>query len=267
MARGPVETKVVRGVTLRRDPAREPCFTIGHHETEVRALRDYSLSATRSMLHREYNNEVQNAEIAAQTLVDFPDAPWEVRLQLARQCWDETRHARMFLRRIHELGGRKGEAPIKNGDWGIVGMIDSLPGRLLVQNRLFEGGVMDSMRQVARGFREEGDDRTAEVFEAILADEIQHVRFANQYLRTATSQPRVLMQMAAAMNFAVGALKALEPKPGDRSVDDVDLVAVDHAIAVNVEDRQLAGFSNAEIADLVGQERWGDLQPRSREGS
>src|SRR2546423_13912975 len=83
------------------------------------------------MLHREYNNEIQNAEIAAQTLVDFPDAPWELRMQLARQCWDETRHARMFLRRVIELGGRKGEAPIKNGDWAIVGMIDSLPGRLL----------------------------------------------------------------------------------------------------------------------------------------
>src|SRR2546427_11186035 len=151
----PSETIVIRGVTLRRDPAREACFVIGHHETEVQAARDYaSATAVRSMLHREYNNETQNAEVAAQTLVDFPDAPWELRMQLARQCWDETRHARMFLRRVIELGGRKGEAPIKNGDWGIVGMIDSLPGRLLVQHRLFEGGVIDSFRQVAEGFRE-----------------------------------------------------------------------------------------------------------------
>src|SRR6185503_5353994 len=120
----PSETKVVRGVTLRRDPAREDCFVIAHHETEVKAERKYdSLFGVRSMLHREYNNEVQNAEIAAQMLVDFPDAPWELRLALARQCWDETRHARMFLRRCIELGGRKGESPIKNGDWSIVGMI------------------------------------------------------------------------------------------------------------------------------------------------
>jgi uncharacterized ferritin-like protein (DUF455 family) len=267
MALPPHETIVVRGVTLRRDPAREPCFTVGHHETEVQASRDYSASATRSMLHREYNNEVQNAEIAAQSLVDFPDAPWELRMQLARQCWDETRHARMFLRRVEELGGRKGESPIKNGDWAIVGMIDNLPGRLLVQNRLFEGGVMDSFRQVARGFRDAGDERTAELFDAILADEIQHVRFANQWLRDATQQPRVVMQMAAAMNFAVGVLAALHPQPGDRSVDAVELAEVDHSIAVNAEDRQRAGFTKDEIADLVRQERSGELHTWLRVGS
>jgi len=258
--KAPLETIVVRGVTLRRDPAREACFTIGHHETEVRSSRDYSVSATRSMLHREYNNEVQNAEIAAQSLVDFPDAPWELRMQLARQCWDETRHARLFLRRVQQLGGRKGESPIKNGDWGIVGMIDTLPGRLLVQNRLFEGGVMDSFRQVARGFRETGDEGTAEVFEAILADEIQHVRFANQWLRDAAQQPRVVLQMAAAMNFAVGAMAALHPRPGDRSLDGVDLAAVDHSIVVNAEDRQRAGFTKEEIADLVRRDRSEELQ-------
>jgi uncharacterized ferritin-like protein (DUF455 family) len=246
------QTMQVRGVTLRRDPAREPCFVIAHHETEVRSARDYSSrAAVRSMLHREYNNETQNAEIAAQTLVDFPDAPWELRMQLARQCWDETRHARMFLRRVVELGGRKGESPIKNGDWALVGMIDTLPGRLLVQVRLFEGGVIDSFRQVARGFRASGDERTAEMFDVILADEIQHVRFANQWLRRFSHDPRAVMQMAAAMNFATGVLQAMSPRPGDRSIDDVVLVEVDHSIAINADDRLRAGFTAAEIADLA----------------
>jgi uncharacterized ferritin-like protein (DUF455 family) len=248
----PSETIEVRGVKLRRDPAREACFVIAHHETEVRAARDYlSVEAVRSMLHREYNNETQNAEIAAQTLVDFPDAPWELRMQLARQCWDETRHATMFLRRVLELGGRKGESPIKNGDWGIVGLIDTLPGRLLVQHRLFEGGVIDSFRQVARGFREAGDERTAEIFEVILADEIQHVRFANQWLRRFAREPRSIMQMAAALNFAASMLRALSPRPGDRSVDDVELDTVDHTIAINADDRLRAGFTPVEVADLV----------------
>jgi uncharacterized ferritin-like protein (DUF455 family) len=248
----PGETIEVRGVKLRRDPAREPCFVIAHHETEVQSARDYSsAAAVRSMLHREYNNETQNAEVAAQTLVDFPDAPWELRMQLARQCWDEARHARMFLRRVVELGGRKGESPIKNGDWGIVGMIDTLPGRLLVQHRLFEGGVIDSFRQVARGFRDSGDERTAEIYEVILADEIQHVRFANQWLRHFSREPRAVMQMAAALTFATGALRDLSPRPGDRSVDDVDLATVDHAIDINADDRARAGFTEAEIADLA----------------
>ena len=248
----PAETKVVRGVTLRRDPARESCFEIAHHETEVRSERNYdSVRAVRSMLHREYNNETQNAEVAAQMLVDFPDAPWELRMQLARQCWDETRHARMMLRRVIELGGQKGESQIKNGDWSIVCMIDSLPGRLLVQHRLFEGGVLDSFRQVGNGFRDSGDERTAEIFEVILADEVQHVRFANHWLREFSRQPRAVMQMAAALTWVSDVFRAMQPKPGDTSLDGVDLASVDHSIAINLADRQRAGFTEAELADLI----------------
>ncbi|HUO90295.1 MAG TPA: DUF455 family protein [Rhizomicrobium sp.] len=266
MAVDPAKTKVVRGVTLRADPAREDCFVVSQHETEMVSERDYnSPAAVRSIMHREYNNEVQNTEIAAQMLVDFPDAPWELRMELARQCWDETRHARMFLRRVIELGGRKGESPIKNGDWAIIGMIENLPGRLLVQHRLFEGGVMDSFKQVARGFREHGDFRTAEVYETILADEIQHVRFANQWLRRFSKEPRAVMQMAAALNYAHGVLRALSPKDGDRSLDDVDLAAEDHSIEINTEDRMHAGFTQAEIADLVRRDRHG--LPAKRTGA
>jgi hypothetical protein len=252
MQLNPADIVVFRGVTLRRSPAREDCFVVGRHETEVRSERDYlSASAVRSIMHREYNNEVQNTEVAAQMLVDFPDAPWELRMELARQCWDEARHAQLFLRRVKELGGRKGESPIKNGDWAIVCMIETLAGRLLVQHRLFEAGVMDSFREVAQGFRVAGDVRSAEIYEAILADEVHHVRFANKWLRKLAKDPRIVMQMAAAMNFAKGALDALSPKKGERSIDDVDLASVDHSIETNVEDRLAAGFTAEEIADLV----------------
>lgn len=248
-------TKQVRGVTLRADPARESCFTIAHHESEMNARRDHSIESVRSMLHREYNAEAQNCEIAAQMLIDFPEAPWELRMQLARQAWDEARHAAMFLRRVIELGGRKGESPIKNGDWGIVGMIGTLAGRLLVQHRLFEGGVVDTFRQVAAEHRAAGDARTAELFEAILADEIQHVRFANQWLRVLSKQPAVVMQLAKAMAFVAATLEALRPRVGDVSRDGVALVEEEHRIAVNAEDRDSAGFTVAEVATLVKRER------------
>jgi uncharacterized ferritin-like protein (DUF455 family) len=260
-----VPTKTVCGVTLRSDPAREDCFVIAHHETEMMALRDYgSPAAVRSMLHREYNNEVQNCEVAAQTLVDFPEAPWELRMQLARQCWDEARHATMFLRRIIQLGGRKGESPIKNGDWAIVGMIDTLAGRLLVQHRLFEGGVMDSFRQVAEGFRASGDAATAEVYEAILADEIGHVRFANRWLKRFQADPRTVMQMAKAMAYVGNALATLRPRPGDISLDGVSLDDEDHAIELNADDRIQADFTVNDLAAIMKRDRAETTQIGSR---
>src|SRR5688572_32877424 len=98
------DVKVVRGVTLRRDPAREDCFTVAHLHTEMHDYADMSPAAMRQRLHRHMHNEMQNTEITAQTLVDFPEAPWELRMQLARQCWDEVRHTNLCYRRLKEIG-------------------------------------------------------------------------------------------------------------------------------------------------------------------
>jgi hypothetical protein len=43
----------------------------------------------------------------------------------------------------------------------------------------------------------------------------------------------------------------MQPKAGERSIDDVELAKVDHTIALNADDRQHAGFTQAEIADLL----------------
>ena len=96
----PKKTKTVRGVTLRRDPAREACFTVVQLHKELHDYDDMSETSRRQRLHRHMHNEMQNLEIAAQTLAEFPDAPWELRLQLARQCWDEARHTRLLYRRL-----------------------------------------------------------------------------------------------------------------------------------------------------------------------
>src|SRR5215471_18032023 len=110
----PRETKVVRGIELRSDPAREACFQVVHLHQDVPDAGGMSEEARRMRLHREYNQEVQTIEIAALCLVDFPDAPWELRMELARQCWDEARHAALIHKRLKASGGRKGQYPIAN---------------------------------------------------------------------------------------------------------------------------------------------------------
>src|SRR5262249_17227269 len=152
-----------RGVTLRRDPAREACFEVVHLHNEMHDYNDMSETSRRQRLHRHMHNEMQSLEIAAQCLVDFPDAPWELRMQLARQCWDETRHAMPLCRRLRELGGRKGEFPVMNYEWSVTLMCDSLAARLALQNRTFEGGEMDLLKQLVDRWREAGDDKTAEL--------------------------------------------------------------------------------------------------------
>src|SRR5262249_31771822 len=136
------EPMQVRGITLRRDPAREACFRVVHLATDMHEYPDMSEVSRRERLHRHMNNEIGSLEIAAQCLADFPGAPWELRMQLARQCWDETRHSELLYSRLRELGGYKGEFPVANLEWTVTCMLDSLPARLAVQNRTFEAGLM-----------------------------------------------------------------------------------------------------------------------------
>jgi hypothetical protein len=255
---------VLNGVRLRRDPAREACFTVVHSDAEMQDWPEMSLVSRRERLHRHMNNEVGSLEIAAQMLVDFPEAPWELRLHLARQCWDETRHVELLRRRLEELGGRKGEFPVSNFEWTVTSALDSVAGRLAVQNRTFEAGQMDIVGKVIEDWREAGDGRTAEVLDGILADEVQHVRFANQWIRRLAAQDkRVLLSVAHAIRFLATASAALAPEPGAVNAAGTPIADPrDRVPTVNVEDRRLAGFSEAEIHEILRQAGFRSLLPR-----
>jgi uncharacterized ferritin-like protein (DUF455 family) len=255
------DVKIVRGVCLRRDPAREACFTVVQLHKELHDYESMSDVSRRQRLHRHMHNEMQTLEIAAQSLADFPDAPWELRLQLARQCWDETRHTRVLYRRLGELGGHKGEFPVMNYEWGVTQMLDSLPARLAVQNRTFEGGEMDLLRQQVNMWTEAGDEHTAALMDALLADEVQHVRYANRWLKQmARENPRTLLQVAAGIHLLRQVTAGLAPQPGEVNAVGVDLTAFTHGeVFTNVDDRRRADFTEQEIAELLRQEGFGSL--------
>jgi hypothetical protein len=246
----------VRGVELRADSAREPCFKVVHLYSELWRSIDMAAESQREKLHREYNTEVQGMEIAAQSLVEFPDAPWALRMEIARQAWDESRHARLYYRRLRQKGGTKGEFPIANHEWTVTCAFDTLAARLAIQNRTFESGSMDSMQKAVKAWNEIGDTQTAELTDAILADEVQHVRYANHWLKQlGREDPKVLLQVASAISELKRMSAALRPQPGEFSINGVDLVGTPHAsVPANVADRGHASFSAAEIGEVVRQQ-------------
>ncbi len=250
------DTKVVRGVTLRADPAREACFKVVHDAAELADYADMSEVAQRQRLHKHMHNEMQSLEMAAQSVADFPEAPWDVRMGLARQCWDETRHSGLLYRRLRELGGYKGEFPVMNYEWSITCMMESLSARLAIQNRTFEGGEIDLLRYLVGVWREAGDHVTAELLDGILADEIQHVRLANQWFKQMSQHdPTVLLKLASAVSFLKRVTKAFEPEPGEVNAAGVNLTGFEHVeMLSNVEDRLRAGFTEREIEQIRFQE-------------
>jgi uncharacterized ferritin-like protein (DUF455 family) len=229
-----IGTIVVRGgVTLRASPARDSCFTVVTDQAHMAKHPDGSLEARREQLHGDVNNELQSLEIMAQTIADFPDGPWELRLELARQCWDETRHARLFLGRLLALKGYLGEFPIINQDWGVVCMFDSLPGRLAVQNRIFEALSLDVFKESVEAWAGWGDLETAEVMEGVMVDEIRHAAFAHDWLRRlGAGNPGAVLKAVAAMSQLKTMSVALTPAG----------MKMEHEIPSNTEDRRHAGL-------------------------
>ena len=257
----------VENLTLRGAPARDTCFTVVYRDADMHEFDQLSDVARREMVHRHMTNEITSLDIAADCLAEFPDAPWELRMELARQCWDESRHVRVLHRRLRELGGFKGEFPISTLEWNVTCALDNLPGRLAAQNRTLEAGAMDVVKGLSRAVRATGDGATADVLEGILADEVHHVRFANRWIRRMAEQDRrVLMKVASAVRFLAEANSKFQVRAGEVNAVGKTLEAPDQRIpAVNIEDRRLAEFTDEEIHEILRQAGFRSLvaEPRA----
>ena len=200
-------------------PARDPRYRVVDRWREcVNLPSDHPLHRV-EFTHRQMNEEVNGLECSASCLADFPDADWELRMWFARQCADEARHVRMFRRRLEALGGHVGQFPVMNFQYRIIARADTLVGRLTIQNRTFEAGGLDAVAWVAQQVRESGDQALADFFDSQLADEIVHVRFANEWLhRMVRENPRALLEMGKAMTHAAKAFKEVMGTEGTEGI-------------------------------------------------
>jgi uncharacterized ferritin-like protein (DUF455 family) len=221
------------------EPAREPRFTVVERWAQCHNTPGDHPDHRLEFLHRQMNEEANVLENAASSLVDFPDADWSIRMWLARQCADEARHVLKYKQLFESRGGRLGQFPIMNFQYRILRRIDSLEGRLMVQNRTFEADGLDAAVFAVRQAEEEGDMESAAMYDAQQADEIIHVGFANAWIRRRIKEdPRIVLQVARALSQ--GARAFLEIAAGGGT--DVSAYGVAHA------ERRLAGFDEGEIA-------------------
>jgi hypothetical protein len=241
---------------LAAAPARDARFTVVERWIELENLPIGHPQRRTEFFHRQMNEEVDSLECSAQSLADFRDADWTLRLSLARQCFDEARHARMFRRRYEEAGSQIGAFPVICFQYRIVCGIGHLVGRLAVQNRSFEAGGIDAIAAEIEDARRRSDERDVALFEAQLADEISHVRFANEAIKAAIeADPRNILRIGAALTQSSEAFGVLMGRaatagatsPADRqsrleagfSAHEVDL-AVTVAERVRAEDSELS---------------------------
>lgn len=202
-----------------------------------------SRDAIRERVHGILVGELQAMEGAGRTVCDFPDAPWEFTMDMARQVWDESRHVEIYLGLLEHLGGYVGEFPESTILWKCACAEDAAA-RVAGVNRGLEGLACDVFNQLIHIAGKIGDPVIERAVDFVLADEITHVRMGSRWLNELTRgdperrRRAVEFQETIDERFNLGGVRA------DGSHEDV-------GISIAKEARRLAGFTDEEIERLV----------------
>jgi uncharacterized ferritin-like protein (DUF455 family) len=202
-----------------------------------------SLEAIRERVHGILVGELQAMEGAGRTVYDFPDAPWEFTMDMARQVWDESRHVEIFTLLLEHLGGYVGEFPETTILWRCACAEDAAA-RVAGVNRGLEGLACDVFAQLIEIAERLPDPVLKEAVDYVLADEITHVRMGSYWLNRLTEgdperrRRAVAFQESIDERFNLGGVRRAGP-------------AAEVPISVATEVRRLAGFTDEEIDRLI----------------
>ena len=192
-------------------------------------------------MHGIFVGELQALEGAARSLWDFPDAPWEFKMNMARQCWDEARHVQIFEKLLVHLGGDVGTFP-ENTFLFECACSEDPAMRVAGVNRGLEGLACDVFRDMIRYAQKTGDEVMEQAIDYVLADEITHVRFGSEWVKEFTKNDPGYLERTQDFRREVDKQFNFGGARSNRS---------DAAIQIAVEDRLEAGFSQSEIDELA----------------
>ena len=125
--------------------------------------------------HGLMDAELCAAELMARNSHEHPEMPWDFHVDMARQCWDEIRHAEVHdALMAAELDCNWGDYPVGFGYFKSVYAYDLL-GRLALFNGTSEQKAMWRHSHRRKVLIELGQEKVARVFDYLLADEVPHV--------------------------------------------------------------------------------------------
>jgi Protein of unknown function (DUF455) len=129
----------------------------------------------RHFFHGLMDAELSAAELMARNSHEHPEMPWDFHVDMARQTWDEVRHAKVHdLLMKEELGCAWGDYPVGFSYFKSIYAYDLL-GRLCLFNGTSEQRAMWRHSHRRKRLMELGQERIALVFDYLLADEVPHV--------------------------------------------------------------------------------------------
>ena len=143
----------------------------------------WSIEDFRHRFHQLLYGEVETTDRMGKMLAEFPELPWDIRMDLAHQMWDEARHIEIVAKAVEEeLGGELGYGPWSLDWWWMQNEEDPLR-RLAVTNCWAERNLMSTLREWRTEAERRGYTRIAELSDYLQADELTHVRDGTNLVR------------------------------------------------------------------------------------
>jgi uncharacterized ferritin-like protein (DUF455 family) len=203
--------------------------------------------AARTLMHGIFVGEIQALEGAGRTCYDFEvgdgedDVPFALKLDMARQCWDEARHCEISVKLSEWMGTEIGEF----GENAFLFQAACNPDpvlRLTGVNRALEGLAIDVFNTM-KDFGDLAGDPVLEFCEDwMLADEVTHVKMGSDWLRKLTVNDKERQKRALEFQRVVDKLFSFGGLRGDEE---------DNPIHLARRFRELAGFDDVEMEEIA----------------
>jgi uncharacterized ferritin-like protein (DUF455 family) len=143
-------------------------------------------------LHHTAFRETFAAEIAALNLFEYDGMPWSFYLDMARQVEDETRHALLGAKYLHDRGGKFGQFPISHfGNFYQMYWEMTLCERLVSLNLDIEAVGQALLTEISSRLDATGDTEISRLFEFISVDEQRHARIGGEWFRYLYPEPEL----------------------------------------------------------------------------
>jgi uncharacterized ferritin-like protein (DUF455 family) len=204
--------------------------------------------AARSLMHGIMVGEIQALEGAGRTAHDFPTGdgsgdtiPFELKLDMARQAWDEARHVEISVKLSDWMGTELGQFAENTVLFQAACSNDPVL-RLAGVNRALEGLAIDVFTQMKEFGDMAGDPYLEFCEDWMLADEVTHVKMGSDWLRKVTEKDPERRAKALEFQQVVDKLFSFG---GSRSDSDESPIGLARRF------RELAGFTDDEVDDIA----------------
>ena len=206
--------------------------------------RPDATDAARSLMHGIMVGEIQALEGAGRTCFDFvtgEEAPFALKLDMARQCWDEARHVEISVKLSEWMGTELGQF-IENTVLFAAACSQDPVLRLAGVNSALEGLAIDVFTTMKEFGELAGDPYLAFCEDWMLADEVTHVKMGSVWLRKITEDDPERRKKALEFQSVVDKIFSYG---GLRSESDESPILLARRF------RELAGFSDGELTEIA----------------